>query len=245
MFYAANIPTVKSVDGSARLDRLNAGLRNHASNGVRPHIIYGTRELEEGQTPLLLPPLQNSYFEKFHPAKGHLSVEGDRLIIDRLIAELKPYMKFVKTGFVPNPALEGCGTYTYASGSKYVGAWVDNKMHGVGKLYNADGDMYEGTWDHDKMHGKGRYSYASGSYYEGDWVENDMHGKGEFHDVEGDLYVGDYNHDKKHGKGKYTYQSGGYYDGDWVSDKMTGMGHKRYSNGSEKTGEFKDGKYIK
>lgn len=132
--------------------------------------------MAEKRKPLLLPPLQNSYFEKFHPAKGHVSVENDRTIIDRLIAELKPYMKTIKIGFTKHPSKEKYGTYIYVSGSKYVGGWDDGKMHGKGTLFNADGDMYEGDWDQNKMHGKGKYSYASGSFYTGDWVYDDMHG---------------------------------------------------------------------
>ena len=35
--------------------------------------------------------------------------------------------------------VNGYGTYTFASGNKYVGEWQDNKMHGQGTFTYADG----------------------------------------------------------------------------------------------------------
>lgn len=43
MFYAANIPTTNSLE---RIERFAAGLKyHHASNGVRPHVLYGSKDV--------------------------------------------------------------------------------------------------------------------------------------------------------------------------------------------------------
>ena len=40
----------------------------------------------------------------------------------------------------------GTGTYTYADGATYSGAWKDGKRHGQGTKTYADGAMYTGEW---------------------------------------------------------------------------------------------------
>jgi hypothetical protein len=45
MFYAANIPTKNTPE---RIAKFALGLQFHASNGVRPHCLYGTREIFAG-----------------------------------------------------------------------------------------------------------------------------------------------------------------------------------------------------
>ena len=42
------------------------------------------------------------------------------------------------------------GTYTFASGEKYVGEFKDGKKHGQGTYTYADGEKYSGYW----MNGK-------------------------------------------------------------------------------------------
>ena len=47
--------------------------------------------------------------------------------------------------------MHGQGTYTYADGGKYVGAWKDGKKHGQGtQTNNADGTSWTGEWENDK-----------------------------------------------------------------------------------------------
>ena len=47
------------------------------------------------------------------------------------------------------------GTYTYASGSQYVGEYKDGKRHGQGTKAYADGEKYVGEWADGKSKGKG------------------------------------------------------------------------------------------
>jgi hypothetical protein len=67
MFYGANIPLAVFAN-SDRFDKFGAGLKKLAMQGVRPHLIYGTREVSENTPPKMLPPLQNSYFSQLNPA---------------------------------------------------------------------------------------------------------------------------------------------------------------------------------
>jgi len=40
----------------------------------------------------------------------------------------------------------GQGTFTWASGSKYVGEWMDDKKHGQGTYTLANGEVTEELW---------------------------------------------------------------------------------------------------
>ena len=45
-----------------------------------------------------------------------------------------------------NDAMDGRGTFNYASGAKYVGEFVANKYNGYGTFTFADGSVYEGNF---------------------------------------------------------------------------------------------------
>ena len=56
----------------------------------------------------------------------------------------------------------GYGTYTYASGNKYVGEWELGKYHGRGTFTWVNGDKYVGEWKDDKKHGQGTLTKSDG-----------------------------------------------------------------------------------
>ncbi len=95
MLYAANIPVVPS----SRFSRFAAGLRIAAEAGRRPHLLYGTKESVKLKMPMVLPPLLNSYLDEYNPAKGDLTVDGDREKIMELMEILKSYMKQSSYGY--------------------------------------------------------------------------------------------------------------------------------------------------
>jgi hypothetical protein len=97
MFYASNIPLPEN--SVSRVDNLRAGLKLHITNGVRPHMLYGDREVNRNIQPIILPPLQNSYYDRLDPKKGKLSVASDVVHIEQLIEELEPYKKIQKEGY--------------------------------------------------------------------------------------------------------------------------------------------------
>ena len=91
MFFAANIPVI---DDRSRAERcFQHGFKVHVLNGVRPHLLYGTGESKRLQPPKILPPMQNSLYDKLDPLKGKLTVPSDRAKIEELYENLRPYFK--------------------------------------------------------------------------------------------------------------------------------------------------------
>jgi hypothetical protein len=80
MFYAANIPLLES--NVERKEKFAGGLLYHLNNNRRAHLLYGNYEDEKNAQPKVLAPLQNSYFKKYHPLNGFLSVEKDKETIE-------------------------------------------------------------------------------------------------------------------------------------------------------------------
>ncbi len=50
-------------------------------------------------------------------------------------------------GCIKGDCINGYGTYTWASGNKYVGEYKDGKRHGQGTLTFADGTVYKGIFE--------------------------------------------------------------------------------------------------
>ena len=51
----------------------------------------------------------------------------------------------------------------YPSGDKYLGEWLNNKMHGNGIYTYKDGRIYDGEFRDDKKHGKANFIYDDGT----------------------------------------------------------------------------------
>ncbi len=265
MFYAANIPLLE--DSESRLSRMAAGLKLQKEEGRRPHVMFGSGERAARIPPIVLPPLQNSYFEEFHPEKGHLTKETDREIIKRLVQDLQPYMKKVKVGYDGDEkggTRNGKGVYRYPNGDVYEGEYKDGKRHGHGIYREADGCIYEGEYKNGVKHGKGIYRYAHGEEYDGQWKDGNMHGygvykyadggvyeghrendlrhgRGIYRYADGSVYEGEYRNDERHGNGAFHEADGGLYEGEWKEGKKEGKGKWRYSNGNVYEGEFMKG----
>jgi hypothetical protein len=253
MFYAVNIPVLE--DKEERRQKFANGLAFHRNAGRRPHILYGSKEslTKFRGAPKVLPPLQNSYFEQYHPEKGNLTKDSDRETISKLIEELKPFMKTAKEGYEgekspKDGAYHGKGKYTYANGDIYTGQFQAGKMTGRGRFVFANGHIYDGEWKLNKKDGKGKFFYANGNMYVGEFKENKRHGHGRYVYASGDVYEGDYrmdlmtgkgtyqyastedkyegefHHDLKQGQGKLTFKNGDYYEGEWKENKMNGKG---------------------
>ena len=91
------------------------------------------------------------------------------------------------------------GTYTFASGNKYVGEWRDDKQHGQGTYTTGDGNKYAGEYRDGKRNGHFTVTYANG-----------------------DKYVGEYRDDKYNGQGTYTFADGIVVEGIWERGCLEG-----------------------
>jgi hypothetical protein len=243
MFYAANIPVPK--DSPTRLNKFAAGLKFQRQEGRRPHILYGSKEKADLRAPIILPPLQYSFFDQYHPEKGTLTREQDRLKIRELVKDLLPYVKKVERkyeGEFLNGQRHGKGIYYYPEGTVYDGEWKMNKKTGSGKYHYVDGAIYEGEWQNDKIHGKGLYQYSDGSMYQGSWEKDRKEGKGKFILPAGSFYDGDWKNDKRNGSGLHQYKDGGFYEGEWKNDLQHGKGKYHFASDAEYEGDWVLGK---
>lgn len=88
-------------------------------------------------------------------------------------------MKNPNFAFIPMATHEGRGIYTWSTGDRYDGDWLENIKHGKGLYYFANNeDIYVGEFNNDKRSGKGVLYYSNGDKYEGDWLNDYKNGKG-------------------------------------------------------------------
>ena len=66
-----------------------------------------------------------------------------------------------------NGLYHGQGTYTFASGNKYVGEWNDDTRDGQGTFTWADGGSYVGESKDNLFDGIGKLTYSDGRVEEG------------------------------------------------------------------------------
>lgn len=207
MFYACNIPILENENPEIKRHSLfDAGLQVLTKKGHRPHMLYGTKEHEQGRQPWTMPPLQNSYLSALNPMNGTLSKPEDVVHIIRLMEELKSYLTFVTEGYVGEKDEQGRkhgkGKFTWASGMTYEGDWVRDRYHGKGVLSYATGDRYEGEFANSAFNGFGTLWYSSNGTYSGQWVNNLYHGQGEFVYPSGEHYKGGFANGVRHGEGE-------------------------------------------
>ena len=69
----------------------------------------------------------------------------------------------------------GYGKYIWKDekfrGTKYIGNWQQNQMHGKGTMFFGNGDRYVGEFMYDKFDGEGTYYYSNGTKIEGMWFD--------------------------------------------------------------------------
>ena len=65
------------------------------SRGRRPHILFGSKELDLSFPPVFLPPLLNATFQRYKPEQGDLTCEEDRQTIGQLTKEARALIKDV------------------------------------------------------------------------------------------------------------------------------------------------------
>ena len=118
MMYATNIPLMES--SPERLSKLSPLLRQR-----RVQVIYGSNEQKRNMQPVVLPPMNNSWFDMYSPEKGNLTKESDRVHVKRLVDQIRHLITKTEEKYEgeynEDGKKHGKGTYTYASGAVYVG----------------------------------------------------------------------------------------------------------------------------
>lgn len=145
---------------------------------------------------------------------------------------------------------QGEGTYCAKSGSKYVGAWYNDKREGAGEMTFSTKDKdgretyhgsYEGNWKRDKKDGKGIYKHADGSVYDGDWKKDKMHGYGLYTFATKERYEGQFKSGNMHGKGVFIFKNGDQIQGNWVDDREEGIFIRTTPTGMTRKEEWSQG----
>jgi len=145
----------------------------------------------------------------------------------------------------------GFGTHTLLNGSKYVGDWKDDKMHGEG-IYTVNNYQYKGQFNDGNFNGNGSLitlnlwgdtlnkfegEFEDGKFINGTVIEEDRSL------YTGYRYVGEYKLGKRDGYGSYyAYENDYMYMGEWKDNKKHGNGTADWGGGYVYEGEWKDGK---
>lgn len=237
MFYAANISMINSMD---RLSKFEAGLKEHMQCQRRAHFLISNHF--ERRSHIILPPLQNSYFERFHPEKGVLSVETDKEKIQLLVNDLLPYMTFAENAYEGmrfHGKRVGHGIMRYCNGDVYEGDFLNDFCHGEGRLRTFDGDVYSGSFIEGKKCGYGVLKRANGNVYKGMWMNDRRHGKGQFTWITGQTFEGEYVNGKRHClTGVMVFPNGDRYSGVYRNDLRDGGVFVYGADGSTYQGEW-------
>ena len=84
----------------------------------------------------------------------------------------------VYTGETDFGIFTGDGTFAFASGEFYEGAWQNFQMEGTGKLSYPDSGTYSGEFVNSQKSGQGTFIWDNGDTYEGHGDSDAMNGKG-------------------------------------------------------------------
>lgn len=140
------------------------------------------------------------------------------------------------TGAFQNGVRHGRGTHTFANGMTFVGDWVDDDRVRGREVY-ASGDTYDGEYLSDKRHGQGTYTWASGKVYVGAWMAGKRHGRGTVTYTDGDTYSGLWREGQRHGQATYTFANGMTFIGEWENDARA-RGRETFTDGRVYEGEY-------
>lgn len=141
-------------------------------------------------------------------------------------------------GDVVDGVFAGQGTYT-SNQHRYVGQFVNGRMHGAGTFHWPDGRIYEGSFVNEKRHGRGKLTWPDGRVFEGSFANDQRQGQGVLAWPNGNVYAGDFLADEITGAGRLTWQNGDVYQGDFVNGERFGWGEQTWGNGNRYVGEWR------
>lgn len=125
-----------------------------------------------------------------------------------------------------NVALE----YTKLETQRWLGCLNQNMIEGKEHYTFDNGCKFIGQWLNGKMHGNGKYLFSQRKIYEGDFVNGKAEGKGILYDTKY-VYEGDFKNDRFHRQGTITYSNNWFYIGQWNNGMREGYG-KEVKKGS-------------
>ena len=142
----------------------------------------------------------------------------------------------------------GQGTFKYASGARYVGAFANGKSEGIGICYWKDGSRYEGSWKGGMPHGEGTKTFQTGKKQQGwfdmgkyigttqpeEWASRNVNTTEESDQNAAGCISGNC----QNGRGVYVFPSGAVYTGEFSNGEIHGTGVCQYSDGSQYKGNW-------
>ena len=177
--------------------------------GKRPHLLFGSNELQQNGRLWVLPALSFKYFEQYNPVNGEFTVEADRSLIKELVDDQElvdaPYSEKLdgtwladgQTKAVPGaPPSDGklhkgvhitdeshSGSFTehkHAPGWTLEGTFLNGKLHGDDCTETKlDYTIKSGSFKNGFQHGPGEQKFASGASFKGPALENGNRIRGE------------------------------------------------------------------
>jgi hypothetical protein len=137
------------------------------------------------------------------------------------------------------------GIYEFDDGGKYVGEWLNDKIHGQGAFTFPSGNKYLGEFKDGDFNGQGTFIWADGGKYVGEWQNDKKNGQGTHTYADGAKYVGEWQNNEYHGQGTFTYPDGKKVVGKFENDKLNGYATKYYADGNiYQRGIFKDDEFL-
>ncbi len=100
-------------------------------------------------------------------------------------------------------AVDMSGTLPFCKGKDYT-KWTECAH----VLNFTDGSKYLGNFLNGKMHGRGQFTFKNGTKYTGEFKEGKITGKGTIIWPSGKKYVGELKNGKPHGQGTFTFKDG-------------------------------------
>lgn len=224
-----------------RAELVRGALAAALCNERRAHLLYGTKEMEEGKPALFLPPNVGSVLAEWAPDQGLVGIKEDADVLCQLVAEAYAYIgpppdEGWQGGF--NGKGNGFGTYVNPDGSWITGQFKESQLVGHGKIMEASGEEYEG-----QLNGQRKFltdSYGK-EYGQAKVMKAKRHGAGRQVCPNGDAYVGQFSENQRHGHGCIRYAYGAMYNGEWQRSEKIGEG-KQVQDGDVYIGQWKDGK---
>ena len=164
----------------------------------------------------------------------------------RMTGETRDLASGVKTGmpvFKYMPGIKRApNIFLFFDGSRYIGEYKENLMHGKGEFHLPNSSVYRGEYKNGLRDGKGVLIFYNGISYSGDWKNGYMDGHGEYISSDGSRYTGGFAKGFKEGYAVSIHSNGDRYAGNFKTNLMDGHGEYTSRNGDIYSGEFKSDK---